>query len=151
MVGGAITALFGGLFHWFPKITGRIYNEFWGRIGSILIFIGFNLTFFPQFILGIDGMPRRYWDYLPEFTTLNQISTIGAYTIATGVLVCLMTLFIAWRRGPKSPPNPWGAVTLEWQTSSPPPYYNFEEMPKVEHGPYDFEILKDKEVLKNES
>jgi cytochrome c oxidase subunit 1 len=145
MVGGAITAFFGGLFHWFPKITGRMYNENWGRLGAILIFIGFNLTFFPQFLLGMQGMPRRYWDYLPEFTLFNQISTIGAYTIAFGVLISLLTLLIAWRRGPKALENPWGGATLEWKTPSPPPYYNFEEIPHVEHGPYDFEHLLKKE------
>lgn len=145
MVGGAISAFFGGLFHWFPKITGRMYNENWGRLSAILIFIGFNLTFFPQFLLGMQGMPRRYWDYLPEFTLLNQISTIGAYTIGFGVLISLLTLLIAWRRGPKAVENPWGGATLEWKTPSPPPYYNFEEIPHVEHGPYDFEHLLKKE------
>jgi cytochrome c oxidase subunit 1 len=93
----------------------------------------------------MQGMPRRYWDYLPEFTLLNQISTIGAYTIAFGVLISLLTLLIAWRRGPKAVENPWGGATLEWKTPSPPPYYNFEEIPHVEHGPYDFEHLLKKE------
>ncbi|MCS7245852.1 MAG: cytochrome c oxidase subunit I [candidate division WOR-3 bacterium] len=145
MVGGAITALFGGLFHWFPKITGRMYSEFWGRLSAIFVFIGFNLTFFPQFLLGMQGMPRRYWDYLPEFTLLNQISTIGAFSIALGALISLITLFVYWKKGEKVGDNPWKGATLEWQTSSPPPYYNFKEIPHVEHGPYDFEIFRKKE------
>ncbi|MEO0202399.1 MAG: cytochrome c oxidase subunit I [candidate division WOR-3 bacterium] len=142
MVGGAIAAFFGGLYHWFPKITGRMYSEFWGRIGVILGFLGFNITFFSQFILGIQGMPRRYWDYLPEFTLLNQISTIGSYVLAIGIFISFLTLLIAWKRGQKAGDNPWNAATLEWQTTSPPPYYNFKEIPHVEHGPYEFEVLK---------
>lgn len=140
MVGGTLMAIVGGLFYWFPKMFGRMVNEFWARISFVLIFIGFNVTFFPQFVLGAMGMPRRYFDYLPEYQSLNQISSVGAWTIGVGFLVVLTVIIHAALAGEKASDNPWGAKTLEWQTSSPPPHENFNYEPKVTAGPYEYSV-----------
>ena len=137
MMGGAITAFMGGLHYWWPKAFGRMYNEKLGRIGACLVFVGLNVTFFPQFILGSRGMPRRYYNYLPEFQSLHVLSTIGAYTLGLGFLLTAFYLFKSLKSGRIAPANPWGGVTLEWQCSSPPPYYNFHKPPVVTAGPYD--------------
>ena len=137
MMGGAITALMGGIHYWWPKIVGRMYNERLGQTAATLVFIGLNVTFFPQFILGTRGMPRRYYNYLPEFQGLHQLSTIGAYILGLGFLLTAGYLISSLRRGRIAPKNPWGGLTLEWQTSSPPPYYNFHTPPEVTHGPYE--------------
>jgi len=137
MMGGAITAFMGGLHYWWPKFTGKIYNEKLGRFGAVLVFVGLNLTFFPQFVLGTRGMPRRYYNYLPEFQFLHQMSTIGAYILGFGFLLSAVYLFKSFKSGKKAADNPWGATTLEWQCSSPPPYYNFHKEPVVNRGPYE--------------
>ncbi len=137
MMGGAITAFFGGLHYWWPKAFGRMYDEKWGRIGAVLVFIGLNVTFFPQFIMGTRGMPRRYYNYLEEFQSLHQLSSLGAYILGAGFILTAVMLLSTLRRKPDAPANPWGATTLEWMTSSPPPYYNFRETPVVDQGPYD--------------
>jgi len=137
MVGGTLMAIMGGIYYWFPKMFGKMYSEFWARISFVLIFLGFNITFFPQFILGSMGMPRRYFDYLPEYTSLNQISSIGAWTIGVGFLVGLYVIIHGLLRGEKAPDNPWGAKTLEWTTSSPPPHENFNYEPVITAGPYE--------------
>jgi cytochrome c oxidase subunit 1 len=137
MMGGAITALMAGLHYWWPKAFGRMYNEKPGRVGAILVFIGLNVTFFPQFILGSRGMPRRYYNYLPEFQTLHQLSTLGAYILGIGFLLTATYLLASLRKKADAPANPWGARTLEWTVSSPPPYYNFHTPPTVTRGPYD--------------
>jgi len=138
MVGGTIMAYLGGLHYWWPKITGRKYRPFWAKISAMLVFVGFNLTFFPQFLLGYMGMPRRYWSYAPEFQVLNVLSTAGASILAIGYL--LPAIYFTWsmRYGEKAEDNPWGAVGLEWQTSSPPPTFNFHETPIVTHDAYDY-------------
>lgn len=138
MVGGTLMAIMGGIYYWFPKIFGKMFSEFWARITFILIFIGFNVTFFPQFILGSMGMPRRYFDYLPEFETLNRVSTVGSWLIALGFLISLFVIIHGLLKGEKAPDNPWGSKTLEWQTSSPPPHENFNYQPKVTAGPYEY-------------
>ncbi|MBM9591148.1 cbb3-type cytochrome c oxidase subunit I [Leptospira sp. 201903075] len=138
MVGGTLMALMGGIYYWFPKMFGRMTSDLGGRISWVLIFTGFNVTFFPQFVLGAMGMPRRYFDYLPEYTNLNQISTVGSWLIGLGFVVGLVTIIHGILRGEKAPDNPWGAKTLEWQTSSPPPHENFINTPTVTAGPYDF-------------
>ncbi len=139
MVGGMFIALLGGMHYWWPKMTGKMYNETAGKIGALLVFIGFNLTFFPQFILGSQGMPRRYYDYLPQFESLHFVSTIGSYVLGAGLfLVAGYLLWSLWRGRP-APPNPWGAATLEWtHTTSPPDPHNFHHTPIVRHGPYDY-------------
>lgn len=138
MVGGTLMAIMGGIYYWFPKIFGRMYNEFWARITFVLIFIGFNVTFFPQFVLGSMGMPRRYYDYLPAFESLNQISSVGAWTIGVGFLIGLVVIIHGMMKGEIAGDNPWGAKTLEWQTSSPPPHENFITQPTVTAGPYEY-------------
>jgi cytochrome c oxidase subunit 1 len=139
MMGGAITAFFAGLHYWWPKIFGRTYNEKLGQIASVIVFAGLNLTFFPQFILGTRGMPRRYYNYLPEFQSLHVLSTIGAYILGIGFLITAIYLLASFKKKADAPANPWGANTLEWQTVSPPPYYNFHEAPVIEEGPYEYE------------
>ncbi len=138
MVGGTLLALTGGLYYWFPKMFGKICSELGSQISFFLIFVGFNVTFFPQFVLGHMGMPRRYHTYLPEFETLNIISTVGSWMIASGFFVTLGVVIYALLKGPKSGDNPWGGTTLEWKTSSPPPHENFETIPTVTGGPYEY-------------
>jgi len=137
MMGGAITAFLGGLHYWWPKAFGRMYDEKWGRFGAVLVFVGMNVAFFPQFVMGSRGMPRRYYNYLEEFQIFHQISTIGAYILGAGFLLTAVALLSTFRKKPDAPANPWGASTLEWKTASPPPYYNFRETPVVTQGPYD--------------
>ncbi|MDQ2646081.1 MAG: cytochrome c oxidase subunit I [Myxococcota bacterium] len=138
MMGGAITALMGGIHYWWPKAFGKMYDDKLGRIGALLVFVGLNVTFFPQFVLGTRGMPRRYYNYLPEFQSLHQLSTIGAYVLGLGFLLTAFYLFASLRKkNNDAPSNPWGGTTLEWQTVSPPPYYNFHQPPEVFQGPYD--------------
>ena len=137
MMGGAITALLGGIHYWWPKAFGRMYNEKVGRFGAVVVFIGMNITFFPQFILGSRGMPRRYYNYLPEFQPLHQLSTLGAYVLGLGFLMTAVSLVRSLMKKPDAPANPWGSRTLEWTISSPPPYYNFKTAPLVTRGPYD--------------
>lgn len=138
MVGGTLMAIMGGIYYWFPKMFGKMCNEAGARISFVLIFVGFNVTFFPQFVLGAMGMPRRYADYLPAYESLNKISSIGAWTIGCGFLIGLGVIIHAFLRGKEAGPNPWGAKTLEWQTSSPPPLENFLVQPVVTAGPYEY-------------
>ncbi|MDP9191212.1 MAG: cytochrome c oxidase subunit I [Acidobacteriota bacterium] len=138
MVGGTIMAYMAGLHYWWPKITGRMYPEWWARLSALLVFVGFNLTFFPQFLVGYVGMPRRYHAYAPEFQVLNVLSTAGATVLAVGYL--LPMIYFAWslKFGRKAGSNPWGAVGLEWATTSPPPKENFHETPVVTWEAYDY-------------
>jgi cytochrome c oxidase subunit 1 len=138
MVGGTVMAYLGGIHYWWPKMTGRMYPEGWARFSAILIFVGFNLTFFPQFILGYLGMPRRYHIYPEEFQVLNVMSSAGASILAFGYFFPLTYLIWSLRWGPLAPPNPFSATGLEWQTPSPPPTENFHETPIVVHEAYDF-------------
>jgi cytochrome c oxidase subunit I len=136
MVGGTVTAFFGGLHFWWPKITGRLYPDYWARAAAILIFFGFNLTFFPQFVLGVLGMPRRYHVYPPDLQAWNVLSSAGASILALGYALPLFYLGWALFCGERASSNPWGATGLEWQTSSPPPTHNFVETPTVTREPY---------------
>jgi cytochrome c oxidase subunit I len=136
MVGGMVMAFLGGIHYWWPKISGRLYPEGWARLSALVVFLGFNLTFFPQFVLGYLGMPRRYHAYPPEFQVLNVMSTAGASILGIGYLMPLIYLIWSMRYGPLAPSNPWGATGLEWQTPSPPPTENFEELPVVPEEAY---------------
>jgi cytochrome c oxidase subunit 1 len=138
MVGGMVSAFFGGLHFWWPKITGRMYPEMWARVAALVMFIGFNLTFFPQFILGYLGMPRRYFSYAPDFQVLNVLSSAGATILAAAYLLPLSYLTWSLFYGERAPANPWGATGLEWQTASPPPTENFAQTPIVREGPYHY-------------
>ncbi|MBX3386860.1 MAG: cbb3-type cytochrome c oxidase subunit I [Phycisphaeraceae bacterium] len=140
MMGGTIIAFVGGIHFWWPKMFGKMYNENWAKVGWLLVFVGFNLTFFPQFIMGSQGMPRRYANYVEEFQIYHQLSTVGSWVLALGFVIHLLTFIHSLVAGPKADPNPHGALTLEWtHTSSPPIEHNFEHEPVVTHGPYDFD------------
>lgn len=138
MVGGTLMGLMAGLHYWFPKMFGKMYDEKSAQFSFWLILIGFNVTFFPQFILGAQGMPRRYYSYLPEFTTLNRISTIGSWFILAGFLFALYYFVRAIRSGKPAGDNPWASLTLEWRSSSPPPTENFDHDPVVKEWPYEY-------------
>ncbi|QDV76299.1 cytochrome c oxidase subunit I [Botrimarina mediterranea] len=131
MMGSTLIAFLAGLFHWWPKMFGKMYSELWGRIACLLVFIGFNTTFFPQFILGTRGMPRRYAAYKPEFQFLHQLSTSGYVILGVGFSLAAAVLIYSLFRGKKAPDNPWGAATLEWKCCSPPTTANFEIQPWV--------------------
>ncbi|MGH7137383.1 MAG: cytochrome c oxidase subunit I, partial [Pirellulales bacterium] len=141
MVGGTVMAYLGGIHFWWPKISGRMYPEAWARFSAILIFVGFNLTFFPQYVLGYLGMPRRYHVYPEEFQLLNVLSSAGASILAVGYLFPLTYLLWSLRYGRHATPNPWRATGLEWTTSSPPPTQNFFKTPIVTDEPYDYPKL----------
>jgi cytochrome c oxidase subunit 1 len=143
MVGGAVMGYLGGLHYWWPKISGRMYPERLAKAAALTVFLGFNLTFFPQFVLGWLGMPRRYAAYPPEWQFLHIISTAGATILGVGYLLPLLYLTWAWKHGPLAGPNPWRATGLEWQTSSPPPEHNFELTPVVTRKAYDYEGMKE--------
>src|SRR5258706_975622 len=138
MVGGAVMAYMAAIHFWWPKITGRMYTEWLARLSAVIIFLGFNLTFFPQFILGYLGMPRRYHAYPPEFQVLNVMSTAGASILAVGYVIPLCYLLWSLWHGKIAGPNPWKATGLEWQTPSPPPVENFTETPIVTGPPYQY-------------
>jgi cytochrome c oxidase subunit I len=147
MVGGMVIAYLAGIHFWWPKISGRMYPEFWGRLAAMIIFVGFNLTFFPQFVLGYLGMPRRYWQYSPEFQILNVLSTAGATILAVGYILPMVYLLWSMRYGKLADPNPWNAAGLEWTVSSPPTTFNFDETPVVTWEAYNYdEIDAPKEV-----
>ncbi len=138
MVGGMVTAYMGGLHYWWPKMTGRMYSEWWSRLSAIIICVGFFLTFLPQYVLGYQGMPRRYHTYAPEFQTWNVLSTAGSSILGVGYLLPLFYFPYSIRHGKIAGPNPWRATGLEWQTPSPPPRDNFAETPVVVRDPYDY-------------
>lgn len=139
MMGGTVVAALGGLHYWWPKMTGKMYNETNGAIAAILVFIGFNVTFFTQFIMGSKGMPRRYYDYLPEFEIYHVISTIGSYVLGLGLFMAAGGLLVSLWKGKQAGPNPWKALTLEWtHTTSPPDPHNFHHTPIVTRGAYDY-------------
>jgi cytochrome c oxidase subunit 1 len=149
MVGGAVMGYMGGLHYWWPKMSGRMYPEGWARLAALIIFVGFNLTFFPQFVLGYLGMPRRYHDYShwPELQVLNVLSSAGASILAVGYVIPL--IYFLWSLGyaKKAGPNPWGATGLEWQTPSPPPEHNFDRTPVVTGPAYNYRDPKEAEVV----
>jgi cytochrome c oxidase subunit I len=141
MVGGAVMGYLGGLHFWWPKISGRLYPEWLGKFAALTVFLGFNLTFFPQFILGYLGMPRRYWQYPPEFQVLNVLSTAGSTILAVGYVLPMIYFLWSMRYGKIADANPWGAAGLEWKTSSPPPTSNFEEIPEVTWEAYNYDQI----------
>jgi cytochrome c oxidase subunit 1 len=145
MVGGAIMGYLGGLHYWWPKITGRMYSEFFSRVSAITVFVGFNVTFFPQFLVGYLGMPRRYHAYPDEMQVLNVMSSAGATVLALGYVLPVIYFLYSLNYGPVAGPNPWRASGLEWQTDSPPPPENFAEVPVVTHEPYEYEHIVAKE------
>lgn len=147
MFGGTGTIFFGALHYWFPKMFGKMYNIKFSKIAVALFFIGFNMLYFPKFILGYMGMPRRYYDYLPQFEPLQKISTVGSWILVGTIFFIVGYLIHALIKGKKATSNPWGGVTLEWHLPSPPIQENFEVIPSITHKPYDFSQLKE---MKNE-
>jgi cytochrome c oxidase subunit 1 len=147
MVGGAVMAYFAGIHFWWPKITGRMYPETWARLAALIVFVGFNLTFFPQFILGYLGMPRRYYAYPDEFQVLNVLSTAGASILGIGYLIPLVYLLWSLRYGRVAGTNPWHATGLEWRTDSPPSTENFEETPVVQEEAYAYDEVPEEVSL----
>ncbi|HWO56866.1 MAG TPA: cytochrome c oxidase subunit I [bacterium] len=141
MMGGTVMAFLGGIHYWWPKMFGRMYSEFWGRIAAVLVFVGFNGTFFPQFVMGAQGMPRRYFDYVPEYGTMHAASTVGSWIMTLGFLIMATYLIASFWRGKPAGNNPWGALSLEWTTTSPPPPHNFDSQPVVTHGPHDYDKI----------
>jgi cytochrome c oxidase subunit 1 len=133
----------GGLHFWWPKMTGRMYPESWSKFAALIVFIGFNLTFFPQFILGYMGMPRRYHAYPPEFQALNVLSTAGASILGIGYIIPMIYFIWSLKSGPKAGSNPWGAAGLEWQIQSPPTTFNFDETPVVTEEAYNYGPLEE--------
>jgi len=147
MVGGMVMGYLGGIHYWWPKISGRMYHEWWGRISAIIIFLGFNLTFFPQVLMGYLGVPRRYSHYPEEFQPYHLLSTAGATILGVGYLLPLIYLGWSAFKGRRAGPNPWGATGLEWSTHSPPGKTYFTRTPLVHEEAYDFsEAPEEKEA-----
>jgi cytochrome c oxidase subunit I len=146
MVGGTLMAYLGGIHFWWPKMTGRLYSEWWGRVSAVVIFIGFNLTFFPQFVLGYLGMPRRYSSYPEEFQVLNVMSTAGASILGVGLLFPICYLIHSLKYGALASANPWAASGLEWSTASPPPTHNFAVLPLVRSEAYEYPHEEEKVI-----
>ncbi len=139
MMGGTVMAFLGGIHHWWPKMFGKMYSERWGIISALLVFVGFNLTFFTQFFMGSQGMPRRYATYTEEFQIYHEISTYGSWILGLGLVMHLFVLVHSLFAGRQAPANPWGAMTMEWETESPPIEHNFHHEPVCRHGPYAFD------------
>jgi cytochrome c oxidase subunit 1 len=138
LFGGAVSSVYAGVYYWFPKITGRMYDEKLGKLHFLMNFVGTNLSYLPMFLAGLLGMPRRVADYAPQFTPLNQLATMGAVLLGTSTLPFLYNAIVSWAKGARASANPWQGLTLEWSVASPPPAHNFEQDPVVEHGPYDY-------------
>jgi cytochrome c oxidase subunit 1 len=138
MAGSNLIALLAGIHYWWPKMFGRMYNETLASIGCVLVFLGFNVTFLPQFVLGSRGMPRRYYNYLPEFQSLHVASTVGSWILGAALFLILAYLLASLRKPKAALANPWGGRTLEWEAMSPPTMHNFDGQPVLKHGPYDY-------------
>lgn len=150
LFGGSVFGIYAASYHWFPKITGRMFNETWGKIHFALTFIGFNLCFLPMHKLGLEGMPRRVAEYDPAFTYLNVVCTWGSYILAVSTFPFLINMAWSWFYGEKAAANPWQGLTLEWQTSSPPPIENFDTDPVLLTGPYDYGVNHNSEEVQPE-
>ena len=140
LFGGSVFTIFAGVYYWFPKMTGRMYSERLGKIHFWMTFVGFNATFFPMHWVGLQGMPRRVADYSSQFAGWNMIISIASFFLGASVIVFFYNMITSWTRGPIAPSNPWRAMTLEWQVSSPPPLFNFDEIPQVVGGPYEYGV-----------
>ncbi|BAW96572.1 cytochrome oxidase large subunit [[Synechococcus] sp. NIES-970] len=145
LFGGSVFALFSAVYHWYPKMTGKMYDEFWGKLHFAMTFVGFNMTFLPMHYLGMQGMNRRIALYDPQFQSLNQVCTIGSYILALSTLPFLVSMVLGLVKGEAAGRNPWRALTLEWQTTSPPSIENFDEVPVLWAGPYDYGIDSESE------
>ncbi len=148
MFGGAGFGVFAAVHYWFPKMFGRMYNILWAKVAFLFVFVGFNTLYFPMFLLGINGMPRRYHDYVsrPEFNDLQRLSSIGAMILVTGILLMVSNWILHRFIGKKASDNPWGGLTLEWQVETPPTLFNFDKIPVLTKGPYDYEDYKEEKA-----
>jgi cytochrome c oxidase subunit I len=149
LFGGSLFTIFAGIYYWFPKMTGRMYNERLGKLHFWLTFIGFNVTFFPMHWLGLQGMPRRVSDYADRFGDLNFVISIASFFLGASTVVFIYNMAVSWRRGEPAPGNPWRALTLEWQVSSPPPIFNFDEIPQVVGSPYEYGVRGARHAVMN--
>jgi cytochrome c oxidase subunit 1 len=140
LFGGSVFTIFAGIYYWFPKMTGRMYDERLGKLHFWLTFIGFNLTFFPMHYIGLQGMPRRVADYADRFADFNLFISIASFGLGASTVIFLYNMVKSWAHGPIAPANPWRALTLEWQVSSPPPIFNFDEQPTVVGSPYEYGV-----------
>jgi cytochrome c oxidase subunit I len=140
LFGGSVFTIFAGMYYWFPKMTGRMYDEKLGKLHFWLTFVAFNCTFFPMHLIGVEGMPRRVADYAPRFAAWNMFISLSSFALGASVLVFLYNMITSWRHGDIAPANPWRAMTLEWQVSSPPPTFNFAEIPQVVGSPYEYGV-----------
>jgi cytochrome c oxidase subunit 1 len=140
LLGGSLFTIFAGIYYWFPKMTGRMYNEKLAKLHFWTTFVFFNLTFFPMHLIGTQGMPRRVSDYAPEFANWNLFISIASFGLGASFLVFVYNAIVSWKHGPPAPANPWRALTLEWQVSSPPPVFNFDEIPQVVGSPYEYGV-----------
>jgi cytochrome c oxidase subunit 1 len=141
MMGGAVMAFLGGLHYWWPKMWGKMYDRFWSKVAAALIFVGFHATFFPQFIMGLKGMPRRYYTYLPQYQPYHDISTVGSWILALGFVIMAIYLIYSIVKGKPVGNNPWHGLSFEWETTSPPPTGNFKVAPVLTHGVYDYDTV----------
>ena len=146
MVGGTVFGFLGGLHYWWPKMTGKMYDETLARAAWFFVFVGFNITFFSQFVMGSQGMPRRYYDYLDQYQPLHMASSGGAYVLGIGFLIMAYMFYTSLRSGEKAPPNPWASAGYEWMTTSPPHPHNFAVMPVMTRGPYDYHLATEEEL-----
>lgn len=146
MMGGTVMGLLAGLHYWWPKMFGRMYPELWGKISWAFVFVGFNMTFLPQFWLGKAGMPRRYHNYGPEYADLNMLSSVGSWFIGAGMLIMFIYFLVSFAKKKEAENNPWNSKTLEWQISSPPPTHNFDKTPLVTEGPYQYGEIKKSQI-----
>jgi cytochrome c oxidase subunit 1 len=151
MMGGTVIAFLGGLLYWWPKMTGKMHDELKAKIGFVFVFVGFNTVFIPQFIMGSRGMPRRYYDYLPQFDAFHKASTIGSWILAVGLFLTAYTLLEALWAGKKAPRNPWGSAGYEWMTDTPPCLANFHGTPVFTRGPYDYHLATSEELSTTET
>jgi cytochrome c oxidase subunit 1 len=155
LFGGSVFTIFAGIYYWFPKMTGRMYNESLGKIHFWCTFVAFNLTFFPMHLYGVEGMPRRVADYskylssIPHLAAWNLFVSLASFALGAAMLLFLYNMIWSWRRGPIAPSNPWRALTLEWQVSSPPPIFNFDEIPQVVGNPYEYGVPGARHALLN--
>ncbi len=149
LFGGSLFTIFAGIYYWYPKMTGRMYDERLAKIHFWLTFVAFNATFFPMHITGTQGMMRRYADHGPEFESWNLFMSISSFVLGASFMIFLYNMIASWARGPRAPGNPWRALTLEWQVSSPPPIFNFDEVPQVVGGPYEYGVPGAKHAVLN--
>jgi cytochrome c oxidase subunit 1 len=147
MIGATLTAFLGAVHYWFPKMFGRMYPERWGLFSAAMVFIGFNLTFVPQFLLGNAGMPRRYYSYPERYHALNVVSSCGAYLLGLGLVLTLGYLIVSLVRGERAPDNPWGSRGFEWRSPSPPPVHNFVVPFDPARGPYSYDVAPPEPVV----